>query len=345
MKIIIAGPLPNNKTNGGVAIFTQYLAKEAACKGNEVLVLSSHLRTNQFNDLKNHNIVGKNIWNILAIIRFKPDLVISSLQYSLLFCFLNIDAVKVHILHGFTGFKYYSNIKFYIMHFIDKVIRRRFDAILANSAFTQLINEEIFDIKCDGRFYIGLGKETIRNIINRKNECYQKKGLLFIGRIVPAKGVEKAIMAFLSSSCSLKTFKIAGYGNELDALKQKYKKYKNINFKGMVNRKQAFDLYRESKVFISLNPSEPYGITYVEAIANGMFVVAPKTGGQVEFLQKFPGRYCLVDQNDESSVVDGIEMGMNSNLSPLSDEELREISFENTYISIIGELKTKGLLC
>lgn len=343
MRIIIAGPLPSKESNGGVAVFTKCLAEEAARAGNDVLVLTNKRGLDSSN-FSNYRIVKKGIWNILAIIRFKPELIISSLQYSLLFCFLNLQAVKVHILHGFTGFKYYNSVKFYIMHLVDIIIRKKFNYLLANSAFTKFINEEIFNIKSDGYFYIGLEKETLKKIIRLNRKHYNKKDVLFIGRIVPAKGVEKSIKAFLKLKC-IYNFKIAGYGSELASLKRKYKLNKNIKFEGMVNQEQALDLYRKSKVFISLNPSEPFGITYVEAIANGMFVVAPKTGGQVEFLRMFPNRYCLVDQDDENSVIRGIEKGLSSNLLPLSNNELQLLSFENTYLSIIKTLESKGTLC
>lgn len=348
MKIIIVGPLPNDKSNGGVAVFTECLAKEAARAENNVLVLTNKhsLGSYNFSNYKIvYKIVKKSIWNISSIIRFKPDLIISSLQYSLLFCFLNLRAVKVHILHGFTGFKYYSNVKFYIMHFIDVIIRKHFDYLLANSCFTKLINEEIFNIKSDGCFYIGLEREVLRKIISVSQKKLNKKNILFIGRIVPAKGVEKAIKAFLELKCNSNIFKIAGYGSELPLLKQKYKLNKDIKFEGIVNQEQALKLYGELKVFISLNPSEPFGITHVEAIASGMFVVAPKTGGQVEFLKMFPGRYCLVDQDNENSVMRGIKKGLKSNLLPLGNDDLQLLSFENTYLSIIKTLKSKDALC
>lgn len=343
MKIIIAGPLPSQKSNGGVAVFTECLAKEAARAGNDVLVLTNKAGLTSYK-FSNHKIIKKSIWNIPAIKRFKPELVISSLQYSLLFCFLNLRTVKVHILHGFTGFKYYSSTKFYIMHFIDVVIRKKFDYLLANSTFTKLINEEVFNIKSDGYFYIGLEREALKKITDTSGKNSNKKDVLFIGRIVPAKGVEKSIKAFLRLKCT-SNFKIAGYGSELALLKQKYKLNKNIEFEGMVDQDQALKLYRESKVFISLNPSEPFGITYVEAIANGMFVVAPRTGGQVEFLSMFPGRYCLVNPDNENSVMEGIEKGLESNLLPLDNTDLQSLSFENTYLSIIKTLKSKGVLC
>ena len=345
MKIIIAGPLPNKKSNGGVAVFTECLAKEAARAGNDVLVLTNKQGLSSSCFL-NYKIAKENIWNVLAIIRFNPDLIISSLQFSLLFCFLNLDAVKVHILHGFTGFKYYSAPKFYIMHLIDLIIRKKFDYLLANSSFTKLINDEIFNIKSDGYFYIGLEREALKDIAISNKSRHIKKNLLFIGRIVPAKGVEISIKAFLGLKFSSDTnFIIAGYGSELVTLKQKYENNKNIEFKGMVNQEQALRLYSESKVFISLNPPEPFGITYVEAIANGMFVVAPKTGGQVDFLKMFPGRYYLVDKDNKDSVMEGIKKGIKSNLLPLNDNELKLLSFENTYRTIIKILKSKGILC
>ncbi len=328
MKILIAGPLPSKYKSGGVAVFTKNLAIEAQNEGNKVIILSKH------KGIMCQKIKIITIWNILEVYKFKPDLIISSLEYSLLFSYFPTSAKKIHILHGFTNLKYYNFIKFFIMHLIDKIIKNKYDVLLSNSEFTEIINDEIFNIQSNGYFHIGIDGKQINKIIDCDNDY--KNGLLYVGRVVPAKHVDLAIDAFLK----LKTdqlFNIVGYGSEYKKLLRKYADNKNIIFKGAVGHDEVQKFFANSKVFISLNQFEPFGITYLEAIASGAFVVAPKTGGQVEILKDFPGRYSLVDINDIESIMHGIREGFKSNLSKLDNSKIRKLSYKSTFSSIIKQ--------
>lgn len=331
MRIIIAGPLPTKEISGGVAVFTSNLAQEAVRLGNQVLVLTKRPHKNAYP----FNV--ESIWNLKAIRNFKADVLISSLDYSLIISFFNLKCKKIHILHGFTNFKSYSLFKLCLMHCIDKYIREKFNVLLSNSEFTRDINEEIYDIKSDGTFSIGIEEAQLNKIMS-SSKTQEKKNLLYVGRIVPAKGVEKAIKAFILSN-SGQNFNIVGYGAELSKLKKDYFNWKSVIFLGPIGHNRIQDIYEHSKAFISLNPFEPFGITYEEAIANGLFVIAPKTGGQVDFLKQFPGRYKLVDPKNTEEVSEAINEGLSSDLKPLSKKILRTLSYKKTFLSIIKFIK------
>lgn len=329
MKILIAGPLPNKKKSGGVAVFTENLAKEASNEGNSVLIA-----TNNKAKLDIKGIETTSIFNIRRIKKFNADIIISSLQYSFFLSFYNLNCTKVHILHGFTNFKFYGIFKCNLMHFVDKLVRKKYDFVLANSKYTEYINNVIFNIKCDGYFYIGLSDEQLRFI---KNESFQKRSndLLYVGRLVSVKNVDKAIEAFNMLNNIDCKFEILGYGPEFKKLYNKYSS-EYVCFRGPIKYQNVIRAYASAKVFISLNDAEPFGITYMEALASGMFIVAPNNGGQVEFLKKFPGRYQLVDINSKTSIMNAIKLGINSDISPLSEVELRSLSYKNTLNSIFS---------
>lgn len=239
-------------------------------------------------------------------------------------------------MHGFTTLKHYSLQKFFIMHLVDKSISKKYDSILANSKFTKFINEEIFDNRVNGVFTIGLDSNEL---LKCQKSNGPKSGVLYVGRLVKAKGVDKALLAFLKlnqENSFNSNFTVVGYGNEYETLVHRFRDNKNIQFLGSIDHSKIQELYRKSKVFISLNPSEPFGITYEEAIANGLFVIAPDTGGQVDFLTRYPGRYALVNVDNIDSICEGIKKGLMSNLSNVSKEELNNMSYIKTLKEIIS---------
>jgi glycosyltransferase involved in cell wall biosynthesis len=336
MKILIAGPLPTSKVSGGVAVFTKNLAKEAADEGYKVLVATDTKRKKSNEDLLLNNIKLCSYCNVYRIKKFNPDIIISSLYYSFVLSFFNLKGKKIHILHGFTTLKHYSLQKFFIMHLIDKSILKKYDFILANSKFTKFINEEIFGNRVNGVFTIGLDSNEL---LKCQKSNGPKSGVLYVGRLVKAKGVDKALLAFLKlnrENSFNSNFTVAGYGNEYETLVHRFGDNKNIQFLGSIDHSKIQELYRKSKVFISLNPSEPFGITYEEAIANGLFVIAPDTGGQVDFLTRYPGRYALVNVDNIDSICEGIKKGLMSNLSNVSKEELNNMSYIKTLKEIIN---------
>lgn len=335
MKIVVAGPLPTKNGSGGVAVVTENLAKEFVKLGNEVIVLSKDAPN--YHRVQSFEVRSFNIHSIKYIKKERIDLIISCLDYSFFMSFINLKCYKIHLLHGFPEFKDYSMIKLNLMHLADKVIEAKFDKILANSEFTGFINKQIYNLKVKGTYKIGLDDYQLNSIGRNNNIIEKRSGLLYVGRIIKAKNIDLAINAFLESKINQK-FKIVGYGSELNFLKTKYSNNFEICFTGYANHDHISKYYRQSKVFISLNPSEPFGITYLEALANGLYVIAPNTGGQVDFLKKFPGRYSLVNVNDINSIVCGIEKGFNSMLRPLDKEELLDLSYKNTCKDIIESI-------
>lgn len=312
MKILVAGPLPSNSSNGGVAVFTESLIKELRKRKYEV----------EFFSIEGKMLSPKNFSSLKKLVKdFKPDVVYSSLQYSFFISFIKFKGIKVHFLHGFTNKRDYSSFKFLAMTLIDKFIRKKFDFLLANSEFTKFINEEIYGLSVDGIFHIGLNETELDETGIRKKDFYSRSGVLYVGRLVPAKRVDLIIEAFKKAETS-SFLNIVGNGEQLKLLTDIAKKDRRINFLGFKKRNEISKYYENSKVFISLNPSEPYGITYIEALLMGNYIVAPNTGGQTEFLKNYPTRCSLVNINDINEIVEAINKGIRSNLNPLLYDDI-----------------------
>ena len=63
----------------------------------------------------------------------------------------------------------------------------------------------------------------------------------------------------------------------------------------------------EWQIFVSLNPSEPFGITFAEALLSECKIVCPTTGGQVEYLQGLDESVSFVNGESVADIAYGIE--------------------------------------
>jgi glycosyltransferase involved in cell wall biosynthesis len=115
----------------------------------------------------------------------------------------------------------------------------------------------------------------------------ERKGLLFVGRLVSRKGVDTLIEAMyhLRNRETDKTLTIYGDGPERAALLRKAQRLgvdELISFEGWASSEMLVRQYRQSKVTVIPSRMEPFGIVALEAIASGCPVVASNAGGLPE---------------------------------------------------------------
>ena len=75
----------------------------------------------------------------------------------------------------------------------------------------------------------------------------------------------------------------------------------NVVFLGRITQENLAHYYSLSEIFVSLNPSEPFGIVFPEALLSQCKIVCPYTGGQVEYLSDYSKSVAFVDETDENS--------------------------------------------
>jgi glycosyltransferase involved in cell wall biosynthesis len=85
-----------------------------------------------------------------------------------------------------------------------------------------------------------------------------------------------------------------------------------VCFEGKKHQKELVDYYLSSKVFVSLNPLEPFGIVFLEALMAGCNIVAPYTGGHLDIAINFPNSFFLVDPYNPVSIANGIKQAIKS---------------------------------
>lgn len=110
--------------------------------------------------------------------------------------------------------------------------------------------------------------------------------VLFVGRLVEAKGVREAVAAWRSSGVALPLI-LAGTGplrSELERLAEQTADPARLEVAGWVGRRELAQLYRRARaVLFPPRWQEPFGIVGIEAQAFGVPVVAWESGGIAEW--------------------------------------------------------------
>jgi 1,2-diacylglycerol 3-alpha-glucosyltransferase len=128
------------------------------------------------------------------------------------------------------------------------------------------------------------------------------KVLLYLGRVSPEKNVEEIIQAmpeYFSTRENVK-FVIVGSGPALEKLENMVKHLK-ISDRFIFTGSQPWDkiglFYRLGDVFVSASKSETQGLTYIEAMASGLPVVARADQCLVDILEEGKNGYTFTDRN------------------------------------------------
>lgn len=337
MKVCILGPVTTNRYWGGVASFDEGLAEAILQKGHDVTVVSMQqgetpLKSNVPIEL----VKGSDV--LKAIKKIEPDVVIASLNYGKYFRGIT-GAKKIYFLHGFFNIASYGVMKTLLAVCYQKWMCSLADEVVANSYFTSALNKKFWNIESDKVAWLGADNEYISCV--RKNSIIKNAEngkVLFAGRLVKGKGVDTIINAFshLENSEGKYTLVIAGDGPlkpELEKLAAS--KGVKVEFLGKVDHSEMYKKYSDAEIFISLNETEPFGITYVEALLSGCKIVCPKTGGQVEFLCDYPDRVQFVDIRDESAIGRALNELFNTRVAALHSDEVAD---EFNYLKTVDNL-------
>ncbi len=139
-------------------------------------------------------------------------------------------------------------------------------------------------------------QKVSRNLRTSQKEDY----FLVVSRLVGAKGIEEAAVAFKNLPYKLKIVgEAAGYSDVIKRLKEV--SGGNIELLGRVSDDKLYKLYALAKGFIALARDEDFGITPVEAQAAGTPVIAYNGGGFKEtVIDGVTG--ILINSTDEESI-------------------------------------------
>jgi glycosyltransferase involved in cell wall biosynthesis len=148
--------------------------------------------------------------------------------------------------------------------------------------------------------------------------------LLAVGSLISLKNysllikvIAEVVKSFPDVLC-----KLVGDGPELTMLKEmstKYKINKNIEFTGLLSRKDIFKLMQQSKIFVHPSTFEGSGYVFAEALVNGMNIISFNVG----YAQKSDKWFIAKDDNDFVSITQKLLSGKLNyeplNIFPISD--------------------------
>ncbi len=130
----------------------------------------------------------------------------------------------------------------------------------------------------------------------------EDKVLIYIGRVSQEKNIEMIISAmpeYMKTRESVK-FVIVGSGPALESLKEMVKEH-SLNPRFVFTGSQPWDsiglFYRLGDVFVSASRSETQGLTYIEAMASGLPVVAREDKCLDDILETGKNGYSFTDKD------------------------------------------------
>lgn len=343
MKVCILGPVTTKTYFGGVAIFDEGLAEGFVENGWSAFWVTDQSdaeeKLNQ--QIPLYKINRRKFKQILD--KENPDYIIAQLAYAKYLVGTKTSAKKIYFLHAFFKESYYGLLKSRLAVIYQKFLIKNCDLVFSNSHFTEMINSDFFNIKSDAVFHIGVTSDFYKKVMEAKAVNKEPRSIFFAGRLVPAKGADVLVEAaelLTERGVEYKLY-IAGDGAEKENLQKQINALNlSVELLGRVEQEEIVDNYRRAEIFVSLDPSEPFGIVFPEALLSECKIVCPITGGQVEYLNKYHKNVSFVDVRSAKSVADGIEYMLNHGESPLlSDEERQVFTYKNVAGNIIDYLE------
>lgn len=298
MKISMLGQKHMLSREGGVEIVTYELATRMAKLGHEVTMYdrkSKHVMDKNQKQEKMKEYNGVKIKEVLTIDKKGLAAMTSSLFATLKILFSNADVVHYHAegpcvmipiikllskkrviatIHGLDWQRAkWSGFATKYIKFGEKMAVKYADEIIVLSENVQNYFREIYNRKT---IFIpnGVNNPTKEkaNIIINKYKLKKDSYFLFLGRIVPEKGIHYLIDAFNEIQTDKKLV-IAGAGSDTDTyfrtLQEKAKNNKDIIFTGFVQGKELEELYSNAYVYCLPSDLEGMPLSLLEAMSYG----------------------------------------------------------------------------
>ncbi len=160
--------------------------------------------------------------------------------------------------------------------------------LVAVSDYTAVHLYNTFDVKIDG---------VVRNPVKSEylepfHEDGERRYITYVGRLVKQKNVHRLLPAICKVVRDVPGLRacIIGDGPQRSELEKIAAGDGRIEFKGCCDAQIVREYLRRTKVFVSGDPTEPLGITYLEALTQGCMVAMPASGGGIEIALDHVGK-------------------------------------------------------
>lgn len=166
-------------------------------------------------------------------------------------------------------------------------------------------------------------EEKTAEIRRRFGFAKEDRLVIYVGRIAEEKALDLVIDGFdkaIHNGAKTK-FLIVGGGPDLERLKKLVKKLNiasSVAFAGPVEQQYVPDYYRAADAFISASLSETQGMTFIEAMASGLPVMARRDEVLKDLLIEGENGWYFTDASDLSQIL--------MKFDHLDEEELKKLS-------------------
>lgn len=342
---------------GGIERYTDNLSKEFKNDGIKVKIISSNYDNlkhyENINDIENYRIPIFNLFKSRYPIPKKNKeykIIIKELEKE------KYDAIIVNTrfhLTSMIGAKYGKkhNIPVFLIEHgsehltIDNKILDFFGAIyehLLTSFIKKYVNyyygvskeacewQKHFGISSNGVWY-----NSINNFYNQTITKSNKKVIItYAGRILKQKGIYELLETFIKLEKKYKNIElhIAGDGNQLEIMKEKYKN-KKIIFEGKLTFDNLIELYKKTNIFVYA-PLWPEGLptSILEAGHMKCACIGSPQGGIKEIIEHKKNGILVSNQEELEESINLL----------INDEKLREKYSEEIYKTISNKFIWKN---
>jgi glycosyltransferase involved in cell wall biosynthesis len=215
--------------------------------------------------------------------------------------------------------------------------------VVAVSQYTAATLRSVFNTKCDAvilnplkPLYLEPDCEPIRT----------RHYVTYIGRLIAAKNIHRllpAIRDLLDENPGLQAC-IIGDGNMRERLESMVAGDTRFEFRRTSDDACVRECLRHTKVFVSGNEVEGFGITYLEAMSQGCAVAMPASGGGLEIALGRVGRsvQLLPLSWDRNDILATLRRAMSEPCEPIATTQFTARFVADSYLQVDAGFSSDG---
>lgn len=260
---------------------------------------------------------------------------------------------------------------FYSIAAIASVLKRKFNIPFVVTEHSSKLNKNILNISeldaqlaklaytnCDKLIAVsnalsrnlktnfGVDSIIIQNIVDVSNFQYVKRDkkdkftFVSVGNLIPLKRFDLLLRAFAQAFENDNSVRIVIIGGgveyiNLQNLVNQLNISKKVKFTGEICREELKKILYESDAFVLASSSETFGLSYIEAMASGLPVIATDCGGPSDFVNHNNG--FLIPVDDKEKLVTALK-NMRDNAYNFNGKEISDLIVKKYSPVEIGEL-------
>jgi len=216
--------------------------------------------------------------------------------------------------------------------------------MVAVSDYVAVHMQTIFNISTDAVIHNPV-KSIFFELVS--HPAIERPYITYVGRLNRAKNMHRlipVIVSLVNETPGLRVC-IVGEGELRSELKSIVKGDPRYEFPGNLDSAGVRDQLRRSKVFISGNPTEPFGIVFLEALSQGCIVAMPACGGGVEIALNQIGKrvHLLPLSFDHNQTLEVLRAALNSDSCPISMGAFNVKSVASSYLNVDARFDAQGI--